>query len=231
MNMYLRPSEIRFSRDSIGCIFRSCYFSPIGETLDDILTGTIDVNSIPCISVCKRNGYWFTTDNKRLWVFQQAEKRGKCSKIYVRSTSCIDGRKFTTKNDGLNVRVRGDPGGSIWRRMSFTNSNSEETAVKTLASIYTRPPSIANGIVHQHRNNDHAGIRCTNHENNAEITNRCLMSYLVLDKPDLEQGIAEMSIDSGSQLSIQNDSDSEMSIDSGSQFSIQNDSDSDWNAV
>lgn len=57
------------------------------------------------------------------------------------------------------------------------------------------------------------------------------MSYLVLDKPDLEQGIAEMSIDSGSQLSIQNDSDSEMSIDSGSQFSIQNDSDSDWNAV
>lgn len=40
--MYLRPSEIRFSQDSIGRSFGG-YTShpgrPIGETLDDILRG------------------------------------------------------------------------------------------------------------------------------------------------------------------------------------------------
>uniref|UniRef100_A0A8W8NC25 Uncharacterized protein n=1 Tax=Magallana gigas TaxID=29159 RepID=A0A8W8NC25_MAGGI len=119
-NQCMRPSEIHFSGDSIRRAFGSKTRHSnklIGETLDDILTGEIDINSIPCISVCNRNGYWFTPDNKRLWVFQQAEKRGKCSKIYVRSTSCIYVRKFTTINNGLNVRFRGDPGGSIWRRM------------------------------------------------------------------------------------------------------------------
>lgn len=77
--MYLRPSEIRFSHDSIGRTFGRYTphpYRPIGETLDDILTGKINVNSIPTISVYKKDGQWFTANNRRLWVLQEVEKRG-----------------------------------------------------------------------------------------------------------------------------------------------------------
>ena len=118
--MYLRPSEIRFSQDSIGSTFGRCTshpYRPIGETLDDILNGHINVHSIPSISVVKQNGLWFTADNRRLWVFQEAEKRGKCDKIYVRESGYINYNKMTTLNDGVSVYVRGNPGGYIWKRM------------------------------------------------------------------------------------------------------------------
>lgn len=58
--MYLRPSDIRFSQDSIGRTFGRCTshpYKPIGETLDDILKGLINVNCIPGISVYKKMDY------------------------------------------------------------------------------------------------------------------------------------------------------------------------------
>lgn len=117
--MELRPSEIRYSQDSIARNFgRSTGhpFRPIGQTLDDILSGRCNVNSIPRISVIYRHDHWFTVDNRRLWVFQKAEERGKCDKIFVYETSFIDDEKFTTTNEGRSVVVRGDPGGSLWRQ-------------------------------------------------------------------------------------------------------------------
>lgn len=104
--MYLRPSEIRFSQDSIELTFGRCTshpYRPIGETLDDILKGLINVNCIPSISVYKKDGLWFTAGNRRLWVLQEAEKREKCGEIYVRETSFIDYNKFTTINNGISV--------------------------------------------------------------------------------------------------------------------------------
>lgn len=82
--MFMKPSEIRFSQDSIGYSFggyMSHPFRRIGQTLDDILSGRCNVDSIPRISVMKRDRLWFIADNSRLWVFQEAEKRGKIEKI------------------------------------------------------------------------------------------------------------------------------------------------------
>lgn len=143
--MYLRPSEICFSQDSIGRTFGRCTFHayrPIGETLDDILTGRINVNSIPNISVYNKNGKWFTADNRRLWVFQEAEKRGKCNKIYVRETPYIDYNKFTTRNEGDSVYVRGNPGGYLWQNMPIKkiepNDKPHSTCLQTIPnSSYT----------------------------------------------------------------------------------------------
>ena len=119
-DMELKPSEIRYSQDSIARYFGKATghpLRPIGQTLDDILTGECNVNSIPRISVISRHGSWFTVDNRRLWVFQKAEERGRCNKITVYQTSYIDEEKFTTTNEGRSVTVRGDPGGSHWRRI------------------------------------------------------------------------------------------------------------------
>ena len=48
----------------------------IGETLDQLLNGHCNVESIPNICVVERNGKWFTSDNPRLWVFRKAEEIG-----------------------------------------------------------------------------------------------------------------------------------------------------------
>lgn len=127
--MYLRPSEIRFSHDSIGRTFGRYTphpYKPIGETLDDILTGKINVNSIPTISVYKKDGQWFTANNRRLWVLQEVEKRGKCCEIYVSETTFVNLRIFTTTNNGVSVLVRGNPGGYFWQTMPITTMQSNE---------------------------------------------------------------------------------------------------------
>ena len=87
----------------------------IGETLDQLLNGHCNVESIPNISVEERNGKWFTSDNRRLWVFRKAEEIGFLKSIYVNETYYIRNDKFTTENGGTSIRVRGSPEGSLWR--------------------------------------------------------------------------------------------------------------------
>lgn len=116
--MFLQPSEIRFSQDSIGNTFghyTNHPYKPIGETLDDIISGS--VTSLPDISVTKIKGFWYTADNRRLWVLQQAEQCGEIDDIYVSLIDKIKPNKFTTENDGISVEVRGDPGGRLWKRI------------------------------------------------------------------------------------------------------------------
>jgi hypothetical protein len=48
----------------------------IGETLDHLLEGRCNVDDIFTMNVMKRNGEWFTSDNRRLWVFGKAEEIG-----------------------------------------------------------------------------------------------------------------------------------------------------------
>ncbi|KAK3610018.1 hypothetical protein CHS0354_032364 [Potamilus streckersoni] len=116
--MRLKPSEVYFSQDTI----KNCFDNrgTIGSVLDKIYEGAMSIQKIPKISVCQKDGKWFTVDNRRLWIFQQLEKLGKCSEIDVQVTYSIPGNKLTTKNGGESVTVRGDPGskyatGVYWR--------------------------------------------------------------------------------------------------------------------
>ncbi|XP_045170382.2 uncharacterized protein LOC123532856 [Mercenaria mercenaria] len=117
--MYLKPSEIFFSQDSINNVFdKNCghRYKPIGETLDALCEGRCSVNSIPTISVVKHNNKWFTADNRRLWVFRNLERLGKCDKIYVSEGFYIPPSKFTTYNGGESVHVRNGSPGGFWHR-------------------------------------------------------------------------------------------------------------------
>ncbi|KAK3612469.1 hypothetical protein CHS0354_032085 [Potamilus streckersoni] len=121
--LYLRPSEIRYSQDSINNVFdgKSTHRNKlIGETLDDLCEGICCLENIPSISVMKKNGKWFSADNRRLWVFKHLERHGKCREIPVYETYFIPDRKFTTINEGESIRVRRDPGG-IWYRKTDPN--------------------------------------------------------------------------------------------------------------
>lgn len=116
--MYLKPSEVFYSQDSINNVFdKRCNhrYKPIGETLDELCEGRCSVSDIPTVSVIKREGKWVTADNRRLWVFRQLERLGKCEKIFVHKGNYIPQEKLTSENGGNSVRVRGSPGG-YWHR-------------------------------------------------------------------------------------------------------------------
>lgn len=106
-------------QDSIGNTFgryTSHPYKPIGETLDDIISGS--VTSLPDISVTMINGLWYTADNRRLWVLQQAEQCGEIDDIYVSLTDEIDPNKLTTENHGISVKSQGRPRRSVVEKNS-----------------------------------------------------------------------------------------------------------------
>ncbi|XP_052785378.1 uncharacterized protein LOC128221020 [Mya arenaria] len=112
--MELKPSQIYFSQDSINNVFdKRCQHSYqlIGETLDAICEDRCSIHSVPTISVMQKNGRWITADNRRLWVFRQLERLGKCKTVPVYTTYHIPAGKMTAFNGGDSVRVRGSPGG------------------------------------------------------------------------------------------------------------------------
>lgn len=208
--MYLRPSEIRFSQDSVGRTFgnyTSHPYRPIGETLDDIITGKINVNSIPTISVLKKDGQWFTADNRRLWVFQEAEKRGKCTEIYVRETSYINYNKFTTINNGISVEVRGNPGGYLWQKMPVTKNHPKETP-EILSLPSTRNPILSSHFVYENF------IENINEEHQCKIqtADRCITTKAIDSQcfeQDISKDIKDIPMNNENDYSIKVDSDSD----------------------
>lgn len=148
--MYLKPSEVFYSQDSISNRFGDYTAHGslcIGETLDQLLNGTCNVSYIPIISVIWRNGKYFTTDNRRLWVFRKAEEIGFLKTIEVRQTSYINPAKFTTLNDGTSIRVRGNPGGSIWRTW---RPKSSTKSVSNINAYYTNKPVFPREVATQY---------------------------------------------------------------------------------
>lgn len=141
MSSRRKPSEIRFSQDSIKNHWKdnSCQ---IGETLDQLLKGEIHVDDIEKITVKIKHENLYSADNRRLWVFQKLEKLGKCDSIAVKF-GYIDSRKFTTTNLGTSVRIRGsgDPGGRFWKSLekdimcsTFTGGIYNQSGLETSRS-------------------------------------------------------------------------------------------------
>ena len=131
----LAPSVIRFSQDSISNTFADNTYHAgqyIGGTLDEIVRARDTADRILNISVSNKGGTWFTSDNRRLWVFRKAEKLGILSSIYVDVTSEIYYSKFTTTCGGRYVRVRRNtPGGHLWQRERQRRMNTRSWNTKT----------------------------------------------------------------------------------------------------
>ena len=113
--LHLKPSEIRYSQNSISNKFDSNSLHSdvlIGETLDDLIEEKVRVDDIPVIEVMEEDDKWVSADNRRLWVFKNLEKFGNCETIAVKVGS-IQPFKNTSKTDGLSVKIRlgGAPGG------------------------------------------------------------------------------------------------------------------------
>uniref|UniRef100_A0A8W8KB38 Uncharacterized protein n=1 Tax=Magallana gigas TaxID=29159 RepID=A0A8W8KB38_MAGGI len=102
----MRPSEIYYSQDSIKNTFDNG--QSIYSTLRMCKEDPFEIDLIPRMRVCMKNGKWFTLDNRRLWVFRGLEESGHITLVDVIRVSSdrLTARKFTTTNDGVSVRIR-----------------------------------------------------------------------------------------------------------------------------
>lgn len=117
----LKPSEVYFCQDTVTQYFNrksANPFKPIGETLDALCNGSLDISSIPNINVVAKDGKWFTENNRRLWMYKKLELIGKVKTIDVVEVPEINEDKWTTVNGGVSVQMIGIPGGIWWRKIA-----------------------------------------------------------------------------------------------------------------
>ena len=96
----------------------------------NIFIFSCSIHSIPTISVVKKDNKWYTADNRRLWVFRNLERLGKCNEIRVTEGYYIPSSKFTTYNGGESVVVRnGSPGGNWYRKPSVKKPPPSKPAI------------------------------------------------------------------------------------------------------
>ncbi|EDO46833.1 predicted protein [Nematostella vectensis] len=86
----LKPSEIRFTTNIVGRMFDNGL--PLTETLAQLVNGEILLEDIPKIEVVwyQEKWEWYTLNNRRLWVFKELEKTGKCKLIKTRRKERIE---------------------------------------------------------------------------------------------------------------------------------------------
>ena len=65
---YLRPSDIRFTQDSIKQSFTDG--TPLKKTFTDLARGRITLDDIECIACVFNGDYWVIHGNRRLYLYQ-----------------------------------------------------------------------------------------------------------------------------------------------------------------
>ena len=98
------PKTIRFTQDSISNKFSDG--KKIKSMIDDLKSGRITADDISPIRVFEKDGELYTLDNRRLKAFQEAGIPVPTVKATPEEVAG-ESWKFTTKNNGMSVRVRG----------------------------------------------------------------------------------------------------------------------------
>jgi hypothetical protein len=97
-------STIRFTQDSIKSAFRNG--NSLSDTIAELKAGNLTADDFPAIRVFERDGNTYSLDNRRLYVFQEAGTSINTIPATEEEIASSLGDKFTTKNDGISIRVR-----------------------------------------------------------------------------------------------------------------------------
>lgn len=109
--MDMRPSEIRFTHDSIQSSFRDGRSIP--ETFREILLQNLVIEDLPLMELMEyefQSDWFVVRGNRRLFMFQELEKRGFMQKVKVHLKTfdpVIFQSQYTFTNKGESVRIRG----------------------------------------------------------------------------------------------------------------------------
>lgn len=102
----IHPKRIRFSQESIRRKFKCGRL--ISHTLWELKKCRITPYDIPIITVFRINNNWYTSDNRRLWVYQEMGKWDEDFEIPVKIIKSFKvlPKTITSENGGINVRLR-----------------------------------------------------------------------------------------------------------------------------
>lgn len=119
--VYMYPSEIRFTHDSIQSNFRDGRSIP--DTFRQILMKNIAVESLPLMEVMKYEGEWFVVrGNRRLFLFQELEKRGYLKQVRVQTRNFnpdLFNKQYTSPNRGVAGARNGGRSGAESGKYDF----------------------------------------------------------------------------------------------------------------
>ena len=74
---------------------------------DALRSGSLKADQVPSIRLLEKDGKLFTLDNSRLEAFRRAELNVPY-KMATPEEVIAERWKFTTKNDGTSIRIRGE---------------------------------------------------------------------------------------------------------------------------
>lgn len=104
----MRPSEIRFSQDTICSTFSDG--DHVNTVANEVATGHLEVEDFTTMEVFRKDDEYYTRNNRMLYVFRVAEYRDCLDEqvpvFIVKRIAMDDSRRLTTKNDGVTVIVR-----------------------------------------------------------------------------------------------------------------------------
>ncbi|XP_060084071.1 uncharacterized protein LOC132563327 isoform X2 [Ylistrum balloti] len=110
---HMRPSELRFTHDSVSCKFSDGH--TLDETFRQLLNDEVRIvrGEIPPLVAMNYCGHWFVVrGNRRLYLLQKLEEIGKLQRVQVVKREFeenVFNKQFSTKNMGHSIRIRGDP--------------------------------------------------------------------------------------------------------------------------
>jgi RHS repeat-associated protein len=107
---YMDPFSIRFTQDSINYWFDKEKTYSIDDLARDLKQGTVTPEQIPPVRLVNMNNHLASIDNRRVEAFRRAgmKIRVRPADARERWRAIVTGR-FTTKNMGTSIRVRGEP--------------------------------------------------------------------------------------------------------------------------
>lgn len=105
MTSRIDPSTVRFTQDSARFSFKGG--GNIDELASGLKKGNISPQSVPPIRLVERDGQLYTLDNRRLEAFRRAGVEVPYRMATPKEDSA-EGWKFTTRNNGTSIRIRGE---------------------------------------------------------------------------------------------------------------------------
>src|SRR6218665_2904057 len=102
----LRPSEIRYSQDTISHKFSNG--TPLTSTFARLISGKEKVTDLPALKCVSRYGKWFSgpRGNRRLFLYKKLEEAGVITTISVLRYRNND-YDYDDDDDGDDITIRG----------------------------------------------------------------------------------------------------------------------------
>ena len=98
-------NSIRFTQDTIGAKFSDG--RSVQGLVDGLKSGKVSPNDLPPIRTFQKDGLTYTLDNRRLFATHQAGVNVKTVPATTQEVARELPRKFTTRNQGTIIGIRG----------------------------------------------------------------------------------------------------------------------------